>query len=379
MLLVGISDMILHFVQDLATPHNKSLVRALRARGDLRVVTWYAMRTSGELPWKEGLADSLDNYYYDNWPNRFKLMWRALFHQDEKFLVVGYANLCTRFILGVSWVLNRKVIYWSDRGEDKQRFFFRSGLRRLAFHILRRRGDPVCVVGRRTLKTFKAWGFSESQLVNLPIFIDVPPLPDRTAAGILAVRQKYGVGSNDVLFVAASRLVYQKGYDLLIEAMGRIERRYLESCKLLIIGSGPERDKLDTLVARHCLGEYIQFEPWLEPEDYARVLSAADVFVHPARFDAFGGGTLYAMALGVPVIGSDGVGSAIERVKSGKNGLIYPREDVQALTNCMVRLLINSDERRTMGLEARATAEEWPPGRGAQIIKDIVEGKRRYG
>jgi len=84
------------------------------------------------------------------------------------------------------------------------------------------------------------------------------------------------------------------------------------------------------------------------------------------------------MALGVPVIGSDGVGSAIERVKSGKNGLIYPREDVQALTNCIVRLLVNSDERRTMELEARATAEEWPPSRGAQIIKDIVEGNRKY-
>lgn len=373
------SAMILNLVQDLATPHNNSLVRALRARGDLRVVTWYALRTFADLPWKEGLADNLDNYYYDNWHNRLRLICRALFRPREKFMIVGYANFCTRAILGLSWVLNRKVIYWSDRGEDRQRSFLRLGLRRLVFHMLRRCGDPVCVIGQRTVETFKTWGFSGAQLVNLPVFIDIPPRPDRTAAGILAMRQKYGVGVNEVFFIAASRLAYQKGYDLLIEAMACIERRYLASCKLLIIGSGPESENLNTLVVRHKLGNHVRFESWMEPADYERVLAAADVFVHPARFDAFGGGTLYAMALGVPVIGSDGVGAVIERVQPGRNGLIYPREDVRALADCMVRLLVNSDERRAMGMAARTTAEEWPPRRGAQIIKDIIDGKIKYG
>ncbi len=373
------SAIILNVVQDLATPHNNSLVRALRARGDLRVVTWYALRTCGDLPWKEGLADNLDNYYYDNLGDRLRLIFRALFRPREKFLIVGYANLCTRFILVVFWVLNRKIIYWSDRGEDRPRSFFRSVLRRLVFYILRKCADPACVVGRHTVETFKTWGFSGSHLVNLPIFIDIPPRPDRTASGILAMRQKYGLGLNDVFFIAASRLVYQKGYDLLIEAIARIERQHLASCKLLIVGSGPERANLNSLVVRHKLGNHVRFESWLEPLDYERVLSAADVFIHPARFDAFGGGTLYAMALGVPVIGSDGVGAVIERVQPGRNGLIYPREDVRALADCMVRLLVNSDERCKMGLAARATAEEWPPSRGAQIIKDIIDGKIKYG
>lgn len=363
----------LNIVQDLATPHNNSLIRALRERGDMFVVTWYAMRTSSDLPWKEGLADSTDNYYYDSWPNRLKLMYRVLLHSNEKFLVVGYANFGTRFILGVSWLLKRKFIYWSDHPEDKQRSFLRSWLRTLVFRILRSCADPICVVGQRTVETFKTLGFQESRLVNLPILINLPPIADKTSPESLAERQKYGVKPNDVMFVTASRLIYQKGYDLIIEAVANIDRHHLQSFKLLIVGSGPEWSKLDALVEQYKLGENIQFEQWLAPPDYERVMAAADVFVHPARFDAFGGGTLYAMAMGVPVIASDGAGSAIERVISGENGLIYPREDVRALAHCIVHLLLNRDERRKMGLKARTTAEKWPPSRGAQIVKDAVE------
>jgi phosphatidylinositol alpha-1,6-mannosyltransferase len=209
-------------------------------------------------------------------------------------------------------------------------------------------------------------------LVNLPIFIDLPSLPEKNMEEIAEVRKKYGIGPNEVFFVAASRLTYNKGYDLILEALRLQDQIHRKRMKILIVGQGPEKEKLKRLTNQYGLNGRVGFEDWLEPEAYERVIRAADVFLHPARFDAFGGGTLYAMALAVPVIGSDGAGSVLERVEHGISGLIYKAEDIQALADCMVRMIDQPQERICMGRKARETAEQWSPSRGAIIIKQAL-------
>lgn len=368
----------LNIIHDLATPHNNSLVRALRARGDLRVVTWYGQRLYSQLPWKNGLADEVDNYYYEDWINRLRLMHRILFCPREKFMVIGYAEFGTRFAFLAFWLLRRKFIYWSDHPEIKPRSYPRSLLRKIALGIIRQRARPIYGVGQHTLKSFIELGLPAEHLVDLPVFIELPALPDKRSPEILALRQKYGLQADDVLFVGASRLVFQKGYDILIDAVAQIDRSALSHFKLLIVGSGPELTKLKALVARYGLEAHIAFEGFLEPEDYERIIAAADIFVHPARFDAFGGGTLYAMAFGVPVIGSDKAGAVLERVISGENGLIYHYDDRSSLAAYLQYLLQDAEARRAMGQKARETAEQWPPSRGAEIIWTALNGNHSH-
>ena len=141
---------------------------------------------------------------------------------------------------------------------------------------------------------------------------------------------------------------------------------------MLIVGHGPEKPRLLAIIEQCHLQEKVVMEEWLEPEAYQEVMAAADVFVHPARFDAFGGGTLYAMAMGVPVIGSKGAGTVQERIRPEVNGLVYSPEDVPALTRCIVRMLENREEREALGRAARRTAEEWAPQMGRRIVLDSL-------
>jgi glycosyltransferase involved in cell wall biosynthesis len=332
------------------------------------------MRTSAILPWKEGLGGGTDNHYFDDWPNRLRLVRTFLFSPSGKFMVIGYANFGSRFLLLASWILKRDFLYWTDEPEDRERSFLRTRVRNVFLHIVKRRGNPIFVVGKRTIAKFERMGFPRDRLVNLPIFIDLQPAGSMPPGDAAAIRGRYGVRLDEVLFVAASRLAFNKGYDLLVEAVSRISPGVLERLKVLIVGAGPEKENLHALVRRKRLGERVLFEDWLEPEAYERVLRAADVLVHPARFDAFGGGTLFAMALGVPVIGSEGAGAAKERVEHGVNGLLYPAEDTDALAHAIVRLVNDPAERRRMGGEARATAEKWPPTLGAEIIHNCLKG-----
>jgi glycosyltransferase involved in cell wall biosynthesis len=357
----------LNLLQDLATPHNNALVSALRSQSDLRVVTWYGMRLDSLLPWKEPLGGDHDNHYCDTLSAKLKLASRVLFRRSEKFMAVGYATFGTRFLLIVSWLLRRPFIYWTDLPVTNHRGLLRRWARSAVYWILKRRARPLFVVGNRAGAFFVGQGFPPANVVNLPIFIERPArVSDVDRA---TIRERYGVPDGNCLAVAASRLDFNKGYDLLLRALSTVDGDVLRRLTVLIVGSGPEQAHLARLTRELALEACVKFEQWLDPAAYARVVGSADVFLHPARFDAFGGGTLYAMAYGVPVIGSEGAGSAAERVVHGENGFLYPPEDLNRLAAHVAYMVTHPDARRAMGDEARLTAESWPPERGAAIIR----------
>src|SRR5437867_4851730 len=366
----------LNLLQDLATPHNNALVAALRSQyPDLRVVTWYGMRLHKLLPWKEPLGGENDNHYCDTWPAKLKLASRVLFRPSEKFMAVGYSTFGTRFLLLASWLLRRCFIYWTDLPVGNHQTLLRRWARAVIYRILKRRARPLFVVGDRANAFFVKQGFPAANVVNLPIFIELPePMSDADRS---AVRDKYKMPNDNCLAVAASRLDFSKGYDLLLQALRLLDSNVLRRLTVLIVGSGPEAERLRALVQELALDECVKFEAWLDPSSYAQVIGAADVFLHPARFDAFGGGTLYAMASGVAVIGSHGAGSAAERIIHGQNGFLYSPDDLQELAAHVAYVVTHPEERKAMGRQARQTAESWPPKRGAATIRAALENGTR--
>jgi glycosyltransferase involved in cell wall biosynthesis len=361
----------LHLFQDLATPHNNALIAAFRRQyPDVRLVTWYTMRTYKLLPWKESLADETDNAYADTWAGRWRAL-RAGVSSREPYLMVGYMKLTAKLIILLRTLLGRELYYWSDHPTEARSAAQRL-LRRLAYGIIRRGARKVFVAGERTKDYFVPYGFRREELVNLPIFVDVPP---PAAQDGQPIRDRYGVADGQRLAVAASRLDYAKGYDLLLEALAMLSGAEKAKLRVVIVGSGPEADNLRRMTEEKRLQDVVRFEPWLEPGEYQRVVAAADFFLHAARFDAFGGGTLFAMVAGVPVVGSDGAGSALDRIVDGRNGFLYRRESPADLAEAIRRMLADDAARREMGRNARRTAEEWPPERGARIIYDTVYGR----
>jgi glycosyltransferase involved in cell wall biosynthesis len=117
---------------------------------------------------------------------------------------------------------------------------------------------------------------------------------------------------------------------------------------------------------------------WMPGDEFQLAVAAADVFVHPARFDAFGGGTLFAMAAGTPLIGSLGAGAVVERVRNGHNGLTYDAEDIGALAGHLAALAEDESLRKRIGPEGRSTAEMWPPEKGVEILLSSIGGALPY-
>ena len=138
------------------------------------------------------------------------------------------------------------------------------------------------------------------------------------------------------------RLVIEKGIDTLIDAMARLAGENLpRPLHLRIIGAGPDETALRRRVENTGLTGKVEFLPPVPPSQIAHQMAELDALVLPSRTtpvwkEQLGRVLLEAMAVGVPVIGSDS--GAIPEV-IGETGLIFPEGDVTALTDQIRRLL----------------------------------------
>ena len=160
-----------------------------------------------------------------------------------------------------------------------------------------------------------------------------------------AVRGAYG----GPLVLAVGRLVYYKGYELLIEAARGLE------ASVVIVGEGPEGDRLRTIAAAepnvHLVGE-------LSEQGLLEHLAAADCFAmcSTSRAESFGISVAEAQSMGLAAVVSDTGSGTVEAVEAGRTGLVVPAGDAGALREALVALLSDDARRREMGEAARARA-----------------------
>ena len=101
-------------------------------------------------------------------------------------------------------------------------------------------------------------------------------------------------------FVSVGRLVPYKGFHLTLQAMAASP--VLRECDFVIIGDGPEKERLQTLAAELGLADRVTFAGWMPQEEVAGVLRASQAFVFPSLREFGGGVVLEAMASGLPSI-----------------------------------------------------------------------------
>ncbi len=196
-------------------------------------------------------------------------------------------------------------------------------------------------VARRIWKTYRR----KATVIYPPVRLDRFPLtPEK-----------------DSYFVAVSRFVPYKRMDLVIEAF-----RSLPDLKLVVVGDGPERPRLQRLArgARH-----ITFTGRLSHRELRQVLCHARALVFPALED-FGIVPVEAQACGTPVI-AYGRGGALETVVEGKTGLFFAEQTPESLRKAIHRFLQVED--RFDPSEIRRNAERFSREVFLQKYRETVE------
>lgn len=163
--------------------------------------------------------------------------------------------------------------------------------------------------------------------------------------------------AEDPYILFAGRFVEKKGATHLIEAMRILEGRGCEA-GLVLVGDGPLRVALEE-EARGL--KRVSFPGWLPAADLhgwmrgALALSVPSVTARSGDSEGLPNVLVEAMAQGVPVVGSREAGIP-EAVEHEKTGLLVPPGDPRALADALQVLIERPEERRRLGVAARAAA-----------------------
>ena len=182
-------------------------------------------------------------------------------------------------------------------------------------------------------------------------------------------------GGDDIkTIVSVGRLINLKNQKTLIRAFNDVQKTFPNS-NLVIVGDGPLRKELEGYSESIGVADSVDFTGLLPRESVYEILHRSTIFALPSRSEGFCVAAVEAMACGLPVVGSD---IDVLHEVLGDHGIFFPPDDPEALSEEIIRLLANDDEREKIGQELKCEAEaQFPIERTAQeyykIYKRLAE------
>jgi glycosyltransferase involved in cell wall biosynthesis len=170
-------------------------------------------------------------------------------------------------------------------------------------------------------------------------------IPDRAAGDGAKIRAELGIDAEIPVIGSVGLLREEKAFEVLIEA-GRVLAAAGNKFRLVIVGDGPERGKLERAIARSNLGDVVILTGIRL--DVPDLLAAMDVAVCSSDWEGGPLSILEYMQAGIPVVATN-VGGIPEMVTDGVTGLLVPPRDPEAMAAAIGRLLDDPGEARSFG------------------------------
>lgn len=164
--------------------------------------------------------------------------------------------------------------------------------------------------------------------------------------------------------VMTARLAFPKRHDLLIKAL-----QGMENCRLHLIGDGPDREMLEELAIT--LNVDVHFWGRQEHVKLARFYAQSDVFVLFSEYEGHPKSLIEAMAVGLPVIGSDVVGVR-DVIKNEENGILVDKNE-KALREVLEKMQLDEAYRRKYSKGASLAAKKFNLKHYVRSFTEIFE------
>jgi sugar transferase (PEP-CTERM/EpsH1 system associated) len=284
------------------------------------------------------------------WDWRCSLRLARLLRRERVAVVQAHQYTPFFYALTARLLCRRPAVLFTEHGRHQPDYPRRK--RMLFNRVFLERRDRVVAVGEAVRQALIVnEGLRAERVAVIYNGIDLGGFdgggPERAA-----VRQEIGVDPNAFLLIQVARLDYLKDHGTAVRTLEQVVRQRPEA-RLVLVGDGPERDKIARLVGERGLVGHVRFLG--QRGDVARLLRAADVFLLTSTSEGIPVTVLEALAAGLPVVATN-VGGMREIVEEGRTGLLAPAGDDAALAQHVLLLADQPALRTALGERGREVA-----------------------
>jgi len=210
----------------------------------------------------------------------------------------------------------------------------------------------ICV--SQSLRKEVSWLYTLSEDKTLSIYNGVNASRFDVPVDVKKIRRSCSVNADEPCVLFAGRLAWQKGPDMLLEAVPSVlERR--PKVKFLFAGEGEMRPQLEAQAAAAGIAGSVRFVGYRTGHDLVGLFKSADLVCVPSRNEPFGIVILEAWSASKPIVATR-TGGPAEFVRHQDTGWTVPG-DVESIGDGLEAVLADDDHARRMGVNGRREAE----------------------
>jgi glycosyltransferase involved in cell wall biosynthesis len=210
--------------------------------------------------------------------------------------------------------------------------------------------DAITVISKEAFDYYTNLGYNVFQVPNA---IDISSLETN-------VDKRY---SKQVIF--AGRLSHEKGIDSLIS----ISQKLTDDIHLIILGAGPEEEKIKDLVKNH---KNIHFFGYQNKNQTISLIRGSDILIHPSLYEGISSTILESMACKTAIIASD-VGGNRELIENNQNGIIIESHNIDSFVEQIINLFDNEQLRQLLVDNALKTIEKYNWNEIGNLYLDVYQ------
>lgn len=222
---------------------------------------------------------------------------------------------------------------------------FLNKIRKMIARKIIRHADSVRVVNVNLKSQIS--NLTSASIRVLPIYIDKQKIEDSRITFDLHTHYPW-----HFILLAVSRLAPEKNLPLALEALALVRHRFPDT-GLVIVGSGPEEDRLKLLVRKLKLEGVVEFAGW--QDNLTSFYKTANAFIQTSLFEGYGLSLVEAGLSGLPVITTP-VGIATE-LEHGKNAYIYLPGNASLFADGIIDLIENNHKRESLRISMKHALE----------------------
>ncbi|WP_320046585.1 glycosyltransferase [uncultured Ilyobacter sp.] len=230
--------------------------------------------------------------------------------------------------------------------------FFKLIFKNIIFHKVIKRFAQRCNLIFAPTNSAKEYlsniGVSRNKVV-MPTGVDISSYENLGENEIAEIRKKYGT-ENGFLLCSVSRLSKEKNIYFLLEGIKYIKENSNILFKVIIIGDGPERLKLEKTIKEKGLENIVELVGLVKSDQISKYYLASDIFIFSSKSETQGMVILEAMSAGCPpvAIRSSGIDDVIF---DGKNGF-KTKADIKEWSKKVISLMESPDKLENMSKNA---------------------------